>query len=138
MATGTMTESTQKARPFNFINFSNKIDGKLSPTRVTRHSINPATLQPNPEVPLSTEADADVAVSAARRAFGHWSKTTAAERKRAVLAYADDLEEYKIQFAELLTQEQGKPVHDIQYISTMCSVLTDTNDHIVTSYVFRS
>jgi acyl-CoA reductase-like NAD-dependent aldehyde dehydrogenase len=138
MATGTMTESTQEARLFNFINFSNKIDGKLSPTRVTRHSTNPATQQQNPEVPLSTEADVDVAVSAARRAFGYWSKTTAAERKKAVHAYADDLEEYKTQFAELLTQEQGKPVHDIQDISTMCWILTDTNDHIVTSCAFRS
>jgi acyl-CoA reductase-like NAD-dependent aldehyde dehydrogenase len=137
MATGTMTESTQEARPFNFINFSNKIDGKLSPTRVTRQSINTATLQPNPEVPLSTEADMDIAVSAARRAFGHRSKT-AAERKKAVLAYADDLEECKTQFAELLTQEQSKLVHDIQDISTMCWILTDTNDHIVTSCAFRS
>lgn len=125
MVTETMTEVTQKGGQFDLDKFSNIIAGELCSTIVTRHGINPATLQANPEVPVSTEADVDAAVSAARRAFGRWSKTTTAERKKAVLAYADGLEKYKTQFATLLTQEQGKPVHNDQDLPPVRRIFTD-------------
>lgn len=97
----------------DFTTFSNVIDGKLSPTSKTRHGINPATGEPNPEVPVSTPEDVDKAVAAAKKAFKGWAKTPYAERQKAVLAFADGLEKEKDGFAKLLTQEQGKPVSDI-------------------------
>jgi acyl-CoA reductase-like NAD-dependent aldehyde dehydrogenase len=105
-----MANLTQKTDPFGFATFGNIIDGNISFTEVTRHGTNPATLQPNPEVPISTKSDVDITVAAARCAFVHWSKTPPANRKKAVLAYADGLNQYKTEFAALLTQEQGKPV----------------------------
>ncbi|KAL1952784.1 hypothetical protein VTO42DRAFT_4261 [Malbranchea cinnamomea] len=93
----------------DFTVFQNVIDGKLSSTETTRHGVNPATGQPNPEVPVSTPADVDAAVEAGRRAFKSWSRTAWEERQKAILAYADAIESYQAQFTKLLVQEQGKP-----------------------------
>ena len=91
-------------------NFLNSIDGKLVGTSETRHGINPATGEANPEVPVSTQKDVDAAVEAAQRAFKSWSQTSREEREKAVLGYADALEKLTPEFAKLLTREQGKPV----------------------------
>ena len=93
-----------------FSGFYNTINGKLTSTDKTRHGINPATGKPNPEVPVSTQQDVDKAVAAAREAFKIWSKTPWHERKKAVLDFADALEQHTDDFAKMLTQEQGKPV----------------------------
>lgn len=90
--------------------FYNTINGKSTTTVKTRHGINPATGTPNAEVPVATQIDVNDAVAAAKEAFKTWSKTPWEERKKAVLAFADALEEHTNQFAKLLTQEQGKPV----------------------------
>lgn len=93
-----------------FNGFYNTINGQLSKTEKTRHGINPATGKPNPEVPVSTQQDVDNAVAAGKAAFKTWSQTPWAERKKALLAFADALEEHAQDFGKLLTQEQGKPV----------------------------
>jgi len=90
--------------------YQNVIDGILESTKETRHSINPATGKPNPEVPVSTPEDVDRAVAAAQKAFPTWAQTSWADRKKALLAFADGLEKNKEPFAKMLTQEQGKPV----------------------------
>jgi acyl-CoA reductase-like NAD-dependent aldehyde dehydrogenase len=90
--------------------FRNVVDGQLLATETTRHGINPATKQPNPEVPVTTAADLDRAVTAARSAYKKWSRTTFDERRQALNAYADALEANKDALAALLTQEQGKPL----------------------------
>lgn len=100
--------ATSKLDLFN--GFYNTINGKLTSTARTRHGINPATGKPNPEVPVSTQQDVDDAVAAAKEAFKTWSKVPWAERKKAILDYADALERHIDDFAKLLTQEQGKPV----------------------------
>jgi acyl-CoA reductase-like NAD-dependent aldehyde dehydrogenase len=94
-------------------NYLNSIDGKLVGTGETRHGINPATGEANPEVPVSTQQDVNAAVDAGLKAFRTWSKTSWDERKRCVLAYADALEKLAPEFARLLTMEQGKPVCSI-------------------------
>ena len=58
-----------------FSNYKNSIDGKLVGTKETRHGINPATGEANPEVPVATQADVDAAVEAGLKAFKTWSKT---------------------------------------------------------------
>lgn len=74
------------------------------------HGVNPANGKPNPEVPVSTPQDVDSAVAAAKEASKTWAKVPWADRKKAVLGYADALEQHASDFAKLLTQEQGKPV----------------------------
>ncbi|KAE8153656.1 Aldehyde/histidinol dehydrogenase [Aspergillus avenaceus] len=90
--------------------FFNVINNELTTTVATRHGINPATRQPNPEVPLSTAEDLDRAVAAGRQAFKKWSRTSYEERRKALSAFADAMEENKDVLAQLLTQEQGKPL----------------------------
>jgi len=94
----------------NFETFLNIINGKLVDTKETRYGVNPATKKPNPPVPVATEKDVDDAVAAAKTAFKTWSKTSMAERKKALEAFAEGLLSYKEEFAKLLTKEQGKPL----------------------------
>ena len=91
--------------------FFNTVNGKLTSTDTTRHGINPANGKPNPEVPVSTQQDVNYAVAAAKEAFKTWSKMSWDERKKAVLDFADALEQHTDDFAGMLTQEQGKPVY---------------------------
>ncbi|KAJ0421156.1 aldehyde dehydrogenase [Aspergillus carlsbadensis] len=90
--------------------FHNVVDGQLLSTATTRHGINPATKHPNPDVPVTTAADLDRAVTAARSAYKKWSRTTFDERRQALNAYADAIDANKDALAALLTQEQGKPL----------------------------
>jgi acyl-CoA reductase-like NAD-dependent aldehyde dehydrogenase len=96
--------------PLDTTTFRNIINGELTSTAQTRHSINPANKEANPEVPVTTQEDLDRAVTAARAAFKTWSKTTYDERRKAILAYADTIEANQDALAALLTQEQGKPL----------------------------
>ncbi|KAL4736180.1 Aldehyde/histidinol dehydrogenase [Aspergillus similis] len=96
--------------PLDTTTFHNVINGQLTSTATTRHSLNPATKKENPAVPVSTAKDLDDAVSAAKTAFKSWSRTSFEERRKACLAYADTLEANKDALVALLTQEQGKPL----------------------------
>lgn len=101
----------QKATgPLDWKCFKNIINGDLAQTTKTRHSINPATGEPGPEVPVATLDDVDRAMNAAQAAFEKWSEVSFSQRAKALLAYADALEADKENFSQLLTQEQGKPV----------------------------
>ncbi|KAJ0423077.1 Aldehyde/histidinol dehydrogenase [Aspergillus carlsbadensis] len=93
-----------------FDTFYNIIDGSPVSAAETRHGINPATKQPNPNVPVASQQDLDNAVEAAQRAFKSWSQTTIEERRAALLAYADAYKKFTSDFAHLLTMEQGKPI----------------------------
>lgn len=96
-----------------FENFQNTINGKQSTTAEKRHGVNPALAQPNPDVPVSTQEDVNNAVAAADEAFKTWADVPFAERQKAVLAYADEVEKHATDFAKLLVQEQGKPVQPL-------------------------
>ncbi|CAG7990882.1 unnamed protein product [Penicillium nalgiovense] len=90
-------------------NYVQIINGKSSPTEVTRHGLNPATLETLPEVPVATPECLDKAADAAKAAFKIWSATPYEDRKKAVLAYADAIDQYRDEFRDLLITEQGKP-----------------------------
>lgn len=94
----------------DFTAFYNIIDGQKTTTDTTRHSTNPSTLEANPEVPVSTEADVDRAVQASRKAFETWRRVPHAERRAALEAYADGLAANLEGFATMLTREQGRPL----------------------------
>ncbi|KAI4233061.1 MAG: hypothetical protein LQ352_008285 [Teloschistes flavicans] len=105
---GTTNGHTQKKLDFN--TFYNIINNERSCTDKTRHNINPATTEPNAEVPVSTREDVDKAVAAARAAFKPWSKLPVEQRGEKLRAFADAIDSYKDDFARLLTLEQGKPL----------------------------
>lgn len=112
MATTTATaiEPASTSALLDFTTFYNIIDGQKTTTEATRHSTNPSTLEANPEVPVSTEADVDRAVQAARTAFGTWRNVPHAQRRAALEAYADGLGANLEGFATMLTREQGRPL----------------------------
>ncbi|KAJ5703236.1 hypothetical protein N7488_010784 [Penicillium malachiteum] len=91
-------------------NYVQIINGVSHSTEFTRHGLNPATLEVLPEVPVATPEDLDKAVAAGKAAFKLWSAWAYEDRKTAVLAYADAIEQYSDQFRDLLITEQGKPI----------------------------
>lgn len=106
----TTAASTNSDVALDFTKFHNVIDGKLVATDKTRHGINPSTLEELPEVPVSSQADVDKAVEAAKRAQESWEDVPWADRQKAIKDLADALEAHTDDFALMLTKEQGKPV----------------------------
>ncbi|KAF4965913.1 hypothetical protein FSARC_6338 [Fusarium sarcochroum] len=90
--------------------FTQIINGKGVPTEKTRRGINPATLEEKEEVPVATEDNLNEAVRAARKAFLSWSKVPWDERKNKLVQWANAIDTYKKDFADLLVAEQGKPL----------------------------
>ncbi|KAG8160825.1 hypothetical protein KVR01_009089 [Diaporthe batatas] len=86
------------------------LNGECAPIKAARHGINPATLEPLPEVPVATQGDLDSAVAAAKSAFQAWSKIPYEERRSSVLAFAGAIESLRTEFQDLLISEQGKPI----------------------------
>jgi betaine-aldehyde dehydrogenase len=89
----------------------NFIDGAFRPAvdGATEPVLNPATGEEIAQAPLSTAADVDDAVAAARRAFGSWSQTTPQTRATALLALADAIEEHGDELAREEAINAGKP-----------------------------
>jgi betaine-aldehyde dehydrogenase len=75
----------------------------------TEEVINPATGEAIAQAPLSTAADVDKAVAAARAAFDGWANTTPGERSLALLKIADAIEERADEFTTLEVANAGKP-----------------------------
>ncbi len=73
---------------------------------------NPATGELLAQVPLSTAADVDAAVAAARRAQAAWRETSPLVRTRAIFALRDALVEHRDELAELVTRDMGKTLPD--------------------------
>ena len=71
--------------------------------------VNPATGEAIAEAPLSTKADVDAAVAAAKGAFDGWAATPPGERARALLRIADLIEERGEEIADLEAADAGKP-----------------------------
>jgi malonate-semialdehyde dehydrogenase (acetylating)/methylmalonate-semialdehyde dehydrogenase len=69
---------------------------------------DPASLEPLGEVPLSSAADVDAAVEAARAAFPTWRATPVVERARMLFRLKALLEAAKEELAVSLTREHGK------------------------------
>jgi betaine-aldehyde dehydrogenase len=90
----------------NFIDggFVAPLDGATEPI------VNPATGETIAHAPLSSAADIDAAVTAARRAFEGWSQTTPATRAEALLGLASLIEEHAEEIAREEAINAGKPL----------------------------
>ena len=92
--------------------FKMLIDGKLVDGDATMSVINPATEEALCECPRASKAQLDQAVAAAKAAFPAWSAKPIDERRAALLAMADAIQNDLQNLARILTQEQGKPIGD--------------------------
>ena len=92
----------------------NYIGGKWVSSRATEYLPvhNPALGTVIAETPLSTAADVDAAVEAAKRAFPTWSETPPAGRARHLYAFRALLEEHFEELARLVTTEHGKTLSE--------------------------
>jgi betaine-aldehyde dehydrogenase len=99
---------SSKSRPLVLKNmiggkFVGPVDGKREPV------VNPSTEEVIARAPLSTKADVDLAVKAARDAFQTWGFTTPVERAERLLALADGIEARAGDIADLESADAGKP-----------------------------
>src|SRR5262249_49308310 len=92
----------------------NFVDGRSTDSRTERWGdvFNPAEGRVSCQVPMSTAADVDVAVAAARRAFEGWSSTPALRRARVLFKFKALIEEHMDELAGVLTSEHGKVLDD--------------------------
>ena len=92
--------------------YSLLINGELVPGASTMHVINPATEEVLADCPRSSEGQLNEAVQAAKKAFPSWSQTEIKDRKEIVSKIADIVEANVQELAQILTEEQGKPIGD--------------------------
>ena len=71
--------------------------------------IDPATEKSYALSPVSGAADVDAAFAAAATAFEEWGETTPGERQLALFRIADAMEQRAEEFADLESQDTGKP-----------------------------
>jgi betaine-aldehyde dehydrogenase len=76
----------------------------------TEDILNPATGETIARAPVSTEADVDRAVAAAKAAFETFSTTTPGERAGMLLELANVIEAHADEIAELESANAGKPI----------------------------
>ncbi|MEP6937347.1 MAG: aldehyde dehydrogenase [Chthoniobacterales bacterium] len=90
----------------------NFIDGQFVEPVGGRYleNIEPATGKAYSQVPDSEGRDVDLAVSAAEKAFGRWSRTSTAERSRILLRIADLIERDVEKLALAESVDTGKPL----------------------------
>jgi acyl-CoA reductase-like NAD-dependent aldehyde dehydrogenase len=86
------------------------INGKLVEGAGTLDVINPATGRILTTAPRADQAQLDQAVAAAKTAFPAWSARPLRQRAARLARLADALEAEQVEFARILTQEQGKPL----------------------------
>lgn len=94
------------------------INGKSIITETGENIINPASGKPFARMSITTPQQVDEAVMAARNAFPDWSALPDAERENYCLQLASVLEEHAQELAELLTQENGKPLNGLNGIGS--------------------
>ncbi len=95
----------------------NYIGGSWQPSSdgSTAEVMNPATEKPIATVPVSTAADVDLAVAAARSAFPAWAAKTPRERSEVLFKVADVIEENLDELRRLEIENVGKPVSIVDF-----------------------
>jgi len=94
----------------------NFIDGELVDpvSGATSAVLNPATGEEMAQAPDSSADDIERAVKAAQAAFEGWATTTPGERARALLRFADAIEEHGDELAETEARNAGKPLEAVK------------------------
>ena len=104
------------------------IDGNLCEGRSGRRDkvINPANGQVIAQVPLADKEDVELALGAARCAFdkGEWPKISLAKRKDYLLEISKAILDNAAEFAQLETQNAGKPIKESTFMDIPSSAKT--------------
>jgi malonate-semialdehyde dehydrogenase (acetylating)/methylmalonate-semialdehyde dehydrogenase len=91
----------------------NFVDGEWIDSRgPLRDVINPATGKAIARVPISTGAEMDQAIAAARAAFPAWRATPPVSRARYLFRLKELLEEHFEEISRIQTQEHGKTIDE--------------------------
>jgi len=93
-------------KEYSMIINGQKVAGGGSPFSV----INPATATELNQCPAASLAQLDEAVNAAEEAFKQWQHVSHQDRQKMLHSIADKIEEHAAELAEIVTQEQGKPL----------------------------
>jgi len=103
---------------------TNFINGEFveSASGQTSDVINPATGQVYAQAVVSNDADVDRAYKAADKAFEDWSNSTPAERQLALFRIADAMEARAEEFADVESENTGKPRSTLVEYEIMVSV----------------
>ncbi|MEM6391027.1 MAG: aldehyde dehydrogenase family protein, partial [Pseudomonadota bacterium] len=96
--------------------FGHFIDGRFAEPGALFETRNPATGEALAQVTSGSAEDVDRAVTAARRAFGRWSKLPSHQRARHLYAIARGLQKHARLFAVLETLDTGKPIREARDI----------------------
>jgi betaine-aldehyde dehydrogenase len=106
-----MATATAEKQKTEVLELQNMIGGEfVAPAEgKTEDVLNPANGEVIAHAPISTEADVDRAVKAARKAFESWSVTTPAQRQELMLKLADGFQERAEEITDWETKDAGKP-----------------------------
>jgi len=96
--------------------FGHFIGGAFTTPGDTFQTRNPARNEVLAHVTQGTDADVDAAVTAARKAFGPWSRLSGHKRARYIYALARLLQKHARLFAVLETLDNGKPIREARDI----------------------
>ena len=99
--------------------YSMLINGESVGAEGSIEVLNPATETAIATVPEASLAQLDDAVAAARGALPGWSAHSMDERRALILKIADRLEENIGELAQLLSEEQGKPIEGFAGLGAM-------------------
>ncbi|MFZ4967157.1 aldehyde dehydrogenase family protein [Pseudomonas sp. Mn2068] len=117
----------QRLQGFDY-RIQNFIDGERCDalSGATFDVVNPATGQVHATAPRSEQADVDLAVKAARKAFsaGGWSRLAPRERMAVLYRFADLIEANTEALAMLDVLDTGKPISDMLEVDIPGSVLS--------------
>ncbi|MEV4776066.1 gamma-aminobutyraldehyde dehydrogenase [Microbacterium sp. LWH12-1.2] len=93
------------------LSLQNFIGGRYVPVHGdgTMPLIDPATEDVYGTLPVSDRDDVDTAYAAASAAFPFWRDTTPADRQLALFRIADEMQDRAEEFADLESQDTGKP-----------------------------
>jgi malonate-semialdehyde dehydrogenase (acetylating)/methylmalonate-semialdehyde dehydrogenase len=133
METATVTPGTRL--------LDNYIGGRWTPSSSSEALDvgNPATGEVLARVPLSSAADLDAAVRAAREALPAWRAVSVPERARRLFALREGLDQRREELARSVTTEMGKTIADaraevarmIEMVECACAVPTTMQGRIL-------
>jgi malonate-semialdehyde dehydrogenase (acetylating) / methylmalonate-semialdehyde dehydrogenase len=120
----------------------NYVGGAWTPAAADADALdvtNPATGEVLARVPLSTAADLDAAVAAARAALPEWRAVSVPNRARKLFALREGLEARKEELARSVTTEMGKTLVDaraevgrmIEMVEAACAVPTTMQGRVL-------
>jgi len=91
----------------------------------TLQSINPYTEEVMKKLPLMSTWEVSGQVGESRGAYGKWRDVPVADRALSLKKLAEVLRAEKRRYAELITQEMGKPIKEALAEVEKCAVLSD-------------